>query len=229
VPTVVAVSNPIVVAPPPDEAGVESNQRLTAALGALLLVLLAVEGVTVLSVTSLLRWHVAIGMLVAPPVMLKTGTTAWRIARYYLGAPPYVRRGPPHPVLRVLGPLVIVLSWAVLLTGMIALWKDGGDGSTMLKLHKASFIAWFAVMTLHVLGHVLETIRVAPLDWGRGPTVPGVGMRRGALVASLVAGAGLALLGLAQVSTYLAAQEVTAARGRRGRRGRRRRARRPGA
>ncbi|GHO68010.1 hypothetical protein KSC_069020 [Ktedonobacter sp. SOSP1-52] len=32
----------------------------------------------------------------------------WRFLRYYTRAPAYVRRGPPPPVLRVLGPVLLV-------------------------------------------------------------------------------------------------------------------------
>jgi hypothetical protein len=67
--------------------GVQSNTRLTAAVGALLLGLLAAEGLTVLRVRSLLTLHVFIGMMLIPPVLLKTGSTGWRFVRYYRGSP----------------------------------------------------------------------------------------------------------------------------------------------
>ena len=53
-----------------DDAGVESNARLTAMTAAVLLVLLAVEGVTVLRVHSLLWLHVFLGT--ASPIVLET-------------------------------------------------------------------------------------------------------------------------------------------------------------
>jgi uncharacterized membrane protein (DUF441 family) len=46
---------------------VAANARLTATVAAVLLALLAVEGVTVLRVRSLLTLHVFIGTLLAPP------------------------------------------------------------------------------------------------------------------------------------------------------------------
>jgi hypothetical protein len=33
-----------------------------------------------------------------------------------------------------------------------------------LLLYRASFVLWFGAITIHVLGHVLETARLASLD-----------------------------------------------------------------
>ena len=48
--------------------GVEGNRRLTTATAVLLLVLLAVEGVTILRLRLLLSVHMFVGMLLIPPV-----------------------------------------------------------------------------------------------------------------------------------------------------------------
>ena len=184
--------------------GVEANARLTGSTAAVLLILLSVEGVTILEVSNLLRLHVFVGMLLVPPVLLKTATTGYRFARYYASSPPYVRRGPPHPVLRIVGPVVVVLTIAVLGTGVALLWAPSGWRHTMLFLHKATFVVWFSAMTVHVLGHLADTYRLAPRDWtSKAAYVPGVWLRRATLVATLVAGAGLGLLGLGQVNTWV--------------------------
>ena len=57
----------------------------------MLLVLLAAEGVTILRVRQLLSPHVFIGVVLIPPVLVKVGSTTWRFARYYTGAPAYRR------------------------------------------------------------------------------------------------------------------------------------------
>ena len=62
--------------------GVECNARLTAATAAVLLVLLAAEGATLLGVQSLLKPHVFIGIMLIPPVLLKMVSTSWRFVRY---------------------------------------------------------------------------------------------------------------------------------------------------
>ncbi|HEY8316020.1 MAG TPA: hypothetical protein VIG35_04075, partial [Gaiellaceae bacterium] len=57
--------------------GPERNLRLTALTGAVLLVLLAVEGFTLLSLRAMLSLHIFIGILVVPVVLLKLGSTGY--------------------------------------------------------------------------------------------------------------------------------------------------------
>ncbi len=168
----------------------DANARLTGMTAALLLVLLAAEGVTVLQVHRLLTPHVLIGMVLVPVVVLKTGATLWRFARYYRGDPEYRRKGPPPVILRLLGPFVVVLSVAVLGTGIALLLLPASQGSTWLFLHKATFVLWFGAMAIHVLGHLLDTGRLAPADFSRRTRaqVRGAGARQWLLVASVVAG-----------------------------------------
>ena len=100
-------------------AGAEGNEKLTAMTGAILLVGFAIEGFTILEIHRLLYWHFLLGLVLIGPVLLKIASTLYRFARYYAGSAPYVRKGPPAPVLRVLGPLVVLTSVAVLGTGVI--------------------------------------------------------------------------------------------------------------
>ena len=173
----------------------DGNARLTATTGALLFVLFAVEGFTILSVGSLLTAHVWIGVLLLGPVALKTATTSWRFARYYAGDRAYVEKGPPPLLLRLLGPFVVLLSLAVILTGVgLVIGAPVSWHDRLLLLHKASFILWFGAMTIHVLGHILETARLAPRDWlhrTRGQ-VAGASWRQWSLLGSLLVGLALA-------------------------------------
>ena len=100
--------------------GVAGNSRLTAVTAGVLLVLLAVEGFTLLSLQSLLSWHIFVGMLLVPIVGLKMASTGYRFVRYHTGDRDYVRAGPPAPALRLLGPIVI-LSTAGLFAGGVPL------------------------------------------------------------------------------------------------------------
>jgi hypothetical protein len=145
--------------------GVEANARLTGMTAALLLVLLAAEGVTVLRVGQLLSWHAFIGLLLVPPIALKVGSTGYRFVRYYSGAPGYRRKGPPLLVLRVLGPLVIFLTVCLFASGIALLFTGPSMRSGLLTVHRISFFLWFAVMVVHVLGHLVETGRLAPKDF----------------------------------------------------------------
>ena len=169
---------------------VEGNARLTASTAAVLLVLLAVEGATILRVRALLSVHVFVGTLLIPPVVLKTGSTLYRFARYYAGDPEFRRKGPPLLLLRLLGPVVVVLTVAVLATGVALMFGGSGWRSSMLFLHKASFVLWFGAMAVHVLGHLGETARFAPRDWLRRTrrSVTGAGLRMWLLATSVAAG-----------------------------------------
>ena len=139
--------------------GSRGNEQLTALLGTVLLVLLAVEGATLLDLRSLLTVHAFVGMLLIPPVAVKFVSVGWRLARYYLGSAEYVRRGPPHVVLRAVVAPAIGASTIVLFGTGVALLVRDETGGTLLTLHKASFIVWVAATSLHVLGHLLELPR----------------------------------------------------------------------
>jgi hypothetical protein len=186
------------------EAGVASNSRLTAATAAVLLVLLAIEGVTVLRVRALLSLHVFVGMVLVPPVLLKIGSTTWRFVRYYRGAPAYRRKGPPPPLLRLLGPVVVILTVVLLASGIGLVVAPHSLRHSWLFLHKASFVLWFGAMAIHVLGHLLETARLAPLDWARRTRrdVAGASARQWALAISLVVGIALGVLLLGPAAHY---------------------------
>ena len=49
-----------------DDERVEANTRLTAATGAVLFVVLAAEGATILRVNQLMSWHAFLGVLLIP-------------------------------------------------------------------------------------------------------------------------------------------------------------------
>src|ERR1700712_2968844 len=177
--------------------GVAGNARLTGAVAVALLVLLAAEGATVPFIGQLLGPHIFIGMLLIPPVLLKLGSTGYRFARYYTGNTAYLRKGPPNLALRVLAPGVVLTTLALFGTG-VALLLAGPPSKTLIFAHKLSFIAWVALMTIHVLGHVLEVPALALPDWRRsGPRearLAGAGARAMALGAALLWGAALALV-----------------------------------
>jgi hypothetical protein len=74
----------------------------------------------------------------------------------------------------------------------------------LLQLHKVSFVLWFAATAIHVLGHLLETARLAPADWLRGTRrqVAGAVTRQWLLVGSVVAGLILGAVMLSPTSHY---------------------------
>jgi hypothetical protein len=161
------------------------NERLTATTATVLLVLLAVEGFTLLSVRQMLSAHIVVGLLLIPPVLLKLGSTGYRFLRYYTGSPAYVAKGPPHILMRALAPLLVVSTLTVLGTGvaLLALGPERGHG-IVLGLHKASFLVWFVLMSVHVLVYARKLPRAVRSGkaWTRISLIAG----------SLLAGAALA-------------------------------------
>ena len=188
------------------KGGVEANARLTGTVAAVLLILLGAEGLTVLRIRALLTPHVFIGMLLVPPVLLKMGSTGYRFVRYYAGAPDYRRKGPPPVLMRLLGPVVVLLTLTLFASGIALLFASHGLRHELLFVHKASFVLWFVAMAVHVLGHLLDTARLAPRDfyWRTRKQVEGAGLRQWALAASIALGALLAVLCVGQVGHFLA-------------------------
>jgi hypothetical protein len=176
--------------------GVAGNERLTAMTGAVLIVLLAAEGFTLLGLHAMLTLHFFIGMLLVGPVLLKMASTGYRFARYYLGADQYVRKGPPLLLLRVLGPLVMITSVGVIGTGVLLAFVGPGP-SPWLVLHKLFFIAWFGVMAVHVTWYAPQLPKLlrsgSPQLERAKAALAGAGQRWLLLTAALAVGLVIAL------------------------------------
>lgn len=155
----------------PVSGGPAGNARLTAWTGTVLLALFLVELATLLSVRQLITWHVVVGVLLVPPALLKTASTGWRIVGYYTGRAPYRQAGPPPMFLRVLGPLVVLSTLAVLGTGLALIFLGPVAGFaplvsvvgyqvSTLTLHQATFIVWAVATGLHTLARLIPAWRI---------------------------------------------------------------------
>jgi hypothetical protein len=173
--------------------GSDGNARLTGAAAVVLLVLLAAEGLTLLGgVGRYLTPHIFIGLLLIPPIALKLASTGWRMAAYYRRAEEYVRKGPPHVLLRILvAPVLVVSTIVMFATGIAA--AIVGHGGLLLGLHKASFVVWGVAFGLHVLAHALKLPALVGRDWRRADRLGGRRLRQVLLALALVAGLLLAL------------------------------------
>ncbi len=174
----------------------------------MLLLLLAAEGVTILQLGRLLTAHFFIGMLLLGPVALKAGSTIYRFTRYYTGSEPYRRKGPPAPLLRLLGPVILATTAGVFGTGIMLAVVGPAGRQTWLFLHKGFFIIWLAVMAVHVLAYLPRlgrlltaesrshghSARHAGYTARTAAVVGGRGLRLSLLAASLLAGLVIALL-----------------------------------
>jgi hypothetical protein len=187
--------------------GQAGNSRLTGLTAAVLLVLLAVEGATLLSLQSLLSVHVFVGMLLVPVVGLKLASTGYRFLRYYTGHRPYVAAGPPPILLRLLGP-VVVLATAGLFASGVALVALGPGRPLVLNLHKASFAVWLAAMSAHVLAHIVRIPALTTPDLHGGDAVRGSRLRLVLVAAVVVAGGILAVVTLPLAAPWMHAIDL---------------------
>jgi len=182
-------------------AGPAGNAQLTAWTGLLLLALAVVELVTLIDVRGLLSWHVVVGVLLVAVAALKIGSAGWRFVRYYGRNRPYRQAGAPPLLLRILGPLVVLATVAVLGTGLwlIAVGPESGHTTLvtvlgqridLLSLHQTSFIVFAVAAGLHLLARFVPAVVLATerghRDDGR---LRGRGPRIAVLLAALVAGA----------------------------------------
>lgn len=133
-------------------ANPSGNAKLTAITSAVLLILFSAEVVTTLLMGSLFGLHFFLGMVLIGPVCLKIGSTVWRFSRYYLGSEPYVRRGPPPMMQRVLGPALVLTSAGVLGTGVLLAFT--GAGGSWGKLHQLFFYLWLIIVIIHVIHYL---------------------------------------------------------------------------
>jgi hypothetical protein len=203
------MAQPDASAPVGSGGGVEGNARLTGGAGAALFVILAVEGVTILQIKQLISVHVFVGMLLVPLVLLKTATTSYRAGHYYRGDPSYRRKGPPLPILRFTGPLVVLSSLALLGTGIALIALGRNVGHQYLWLHQATFFVWAALIVVHVLGHLRETATLTAADWqernwsgAAEHRLAGARARLSLLVVTLAVGTVLGIASLAWIGTW---------------------------
>ena len=185
--------------------GTDGNERLTAIAGVLLLALFAVLGVTIVRIGQLLWLHLFLGLLLIGPVALKLASTGYRFARYYLTTAAYRLKGPPHPLLRGLAPVLVVTTLAVFVTGVLLLVDGPGSRDQLLLWHKVSFIVWLVAMAPHVLGHLVELPPALRLSRTAGPTPTGGAGRAIALASAIAGGAVLAIVLLPDFSAWTAA------------------------
>ena len=152
--------------PRDDEDGVAGNERLTGLVGALLVPLLAVEGVTIVYIGRLINVHMYLGMLLIAPIGLKLATTGYRFVSYYAGRSAYRRKGPPPTPLRVLGAALVPITVLMLASGVALMFAGPSDRHVLLPVHKVSFIVWVAFAAVHVLAHLGGAARSVSAESG---------------------------------------------------------------
>jgi hypothetical protein len=165
--------------------------------------LLAAEGITIVHMRGLLSAHMFIGLVLIPPVLLKLGSTGYRMVSYYTGSRAYRSKGPPLLPLRLMAPVLVASTIAVLASGVLLLAAEHKSGS-VLTIHKLSFIVFGVVLAVHLVAYFPRVVRSVYADWSaaRRQAVPGAGVRAILVAAAIGGGAALALALLPAVHAY---------------------------
>lgn len=199
----------------PRTGGPAGNSQITAWLGAALLVIFVGQMITLTDIVGLMDWHIALGLVLIPPSLLKVATTGWRIVRYYTGHARYREAGPPPLLLRVLGPVLILSTLSLFATGilLIDVGQLRGDEPThsliginwsAKDMHQASYNVWVFAAGLHVFAHLITAAKsIVPARFSTGK-LPGTGSRALGILAIACAAVSLAIIAYPAGRTWTA-------------------------
>lgn len=169
----------------------DGNERLTAAVGLLLVVPVLVELVTILlGVHSFMSLHVFVGVALIPAVLLKMGSTGWRFGRYYTRSREYVAFGPPQLAMRLLAPLLVAATVVLFGSGVAMGVLHGHALQVARRLHGPASVTWLVLVGIHVLVY-LRRAWISSRDDVRPETrrdVRGASWRTWALASALILG-----------------------------------------
>jgi|SRR5579884_2495107 hypothetical protein len=178
--------------PEPDGSGPRANRRVTALTGLLVLPLAALVLLTGLLFGSLWHVHYFLAFLLLPLVLLKVGSTTYRMVRYYLRSGLYRFIRPPYPLARVTSPLLVV-SVVLLFVSGIAMWATHSRRDPWGWLHTDAAIAFSCLVALHLGMYVPEALRAAGDDLKSEPVASAPHRRDRLAVIGVAAAAGLVL------------------------------------
>ena len=169
----------------------DGNERLTAVVGLVLIVLTIAELATnVLGLHQLLSVHVFIGLVLIPPVLLKLTSTGWRFARYYTGSKPYTAKGAPELPMRLLAPLLVAATVVLFASGVAMGILHGQSLSIARHLHGPASAVWMILVGVHVLVYLKRALISSKEDIvpASRAAVPGARRRTYLLAFAIVAG-----------------------------------------
>ena len=171
----------------------DGNERLTAAVGLVLIVLTLVELATILlGLHRFLSLHVFVGLVLIPPVLLKLASTGWRFSRYYTRSDAYRSKGAPQFAMRLLAPMLIAATVVLFASGVAMGVLHGHWLSVARQLHGPASVIWLLLLGVHVLAYLRRALISAGEDVAPGSraSVRGAKARTYLLVGAIVAGLG---------------------------------------
>jgi hypothetical protein len=188
----------------PDWAGVLGNERLTAIVGTVLLVLVGLEVLTAFSLRSLMFVHLLAGLVLVGPLALKLASTGYRFVRYYLRAPSYVRRGPPALPLRILAVPLVPLTVVVVGSGVALVLTAPAEAGALVVVHNLSVLLWLPLIAVHALAYLGRLPAILSEERQQAtPAVPGRAIRLTTTAGACLLGIAAALLLLPDATPWL--------------------------
>lgn len=177
----------------------DGNERLTAAVGLILLVGTALELATLLfGLQRFLSLHVFVGLVLLPPIALKLGSTGWRFMRYYTRNEDYRVKGAPQALMRLLAPLLVAFTAILFGSGVAMGYLHGHALDIARRLHGPAAFLFTVTVGLHVLMYIRRALRSTAEDLAPRTRGEAAGATfRTFLVAAAIAGGlvvGIALL-----------------------------------
>lgn len=169
----------------------DGNERLTSAIGLLVIVPILVEAATILlGVHTFMSLHVFVGLALIPAVLLKLASTGWRFARYYTRSRAYVAHGPPRIAMRLLAPLFVAATVVLFGSGVAMGLLHGHALQIARRLHGPASVIWLLLLGLHVLVYLRRALSSTVQDAlpAKRATVRGATTRAYALAAVLICG-----------------------------------------
>lgn len=137
----------------------DGNERLTAAVGVLVVLPVLVEIATVLlGVHTFMSTHVFAGLALIPAVLLKLASTGWRFARYYTRNRAYLVHGPPRIAMRLLAPLFVAATVVLFGSGVAMGLLHGQALQIARRLHGPASVVWLVLLGLHVLVYLRRAL-----------------------------------------------------------------------
>jgi len=171
------------------------NDRLTAAVGVLVLGPVLVEIATVLlGVHSFMSIHVFVGLALIPAVALKLASTGWRFARFYTRNRGYVAHGPPRTAMRLLAPFFVVSTVVLFGSGVAMGLLHGHALEIARRLHGPASVIWLLLLGVHVLVYFTRALHRTAEDAlpTKQTPVPGKAARGYAVATVVICGLVLA-------------------------------------
>ncbi len=174
----------------------DGNERLTATVGLVLIVLALVELATLLfGLQHFLSLHVFVGLVLIPPVLLKLTSTGWRFTRYHTRNEAYRLRGEPQLAMRLLAPLLVASTVVLFASGVAMGVLHGRSLDIARQLHGPSSVILLLVVGVHVFVYLRRAVISANEEVAHASraSVGGARGRTYLLVGAVVAGLAVAM------------------------------------